>query len=1254
MSTTFAGTAPDAEQEIPKSAVGRFIAKYKTSYQVARTSLFWALLRRQKRHLKWMFFAFLLNSVALLQIANFTRGMVNNAIVDQTTAIWPWVVKIFIWACISFFTGLAGTMLLQRIGYQIEFDLRVWLYTHIQSADLRRLDAVASGQLVTRSLTDLALIEQLLLVFPAIISYLPLLLALGILVIILSPPMGILALSAVPLNLFLISRFRVRLRGLSWAELNERAEVMRTIDEPVRGIRVVKAFGREDREYSKLHTVTEKAYRFSMTRVRLLARYDVALKMAPFVIQASVLALGAHLMAAGRLDLGTFLLAFQICTALASISASFDEFASAWQYLRGAQDRIAEMLALGARPITDGRMAPAPSSGLQMLGVGVDLGSRRVLHDFAVQVPPGAIVVVTGPPGSGKSTIAAVASGLLIPNRGTAYLDGLELEEVDPAELRRSVRVVAEEPMLFATSLRENLRMGAPDDVDDDAILNALRTAGVEEVVGELEGGLDGYVGDRGLTLSGGQRQRVALSRALVARPRVLILDDALSAVNPSLEHEIVARIHAELPETSILFITRRAGPVALADEVVQLDPPTSMQQISESTGSAFETIVGAETLAGGGVDEVNAVMAVEELGEATEAAEGIAPGDAGSSTSLPATDAALAKVIGSLKITTEDMNVPGGDFGGTEPPYFWKVMQPFKWIALSAVGAVFLVTLARLAPDLLFGQVTDVVNDKSANTAEADLLALGVFVVGIFGAGASYLFRVRANKFTQSLIAYLRRRAFFRLGSLGVDYYDRELPGQVAARVVYDLDRILQFLQQTGFLLLSSSAVFIIGMLVIVGIAPAAFPLIAVLILLVVIIAFVQLPIGNQAWNWARQELGTVTAKFEEDFVARHEIRNLGAADIQTKKFVDACWQRRRAKWYALSVQAVGTQMLIFIATMTQALVLWRTGTLTLEGTLTIGTALAVYLLVQTSSQPLRQIGQLYSALLEVRVSWGRLREPFEEPILPTISPTAVDCPDLRGDVAFDNVAFSYPQTGRPVLHDVSFRIAAGTVTALVGYTGAGKSSIAKLLSRTYDPTEGRVSVDGIDLREMVLDTYIPRLGVVPQDAFVFRGTVATNIAYAVPDASRERVERAAREVGAYELLSSLSGGFDHPVEEEGKNLTAAQRQLIALARAWMTRPDVMVLDEATSLLDADVEQKVLDAVHNLGCSTLMITHRENVARSADTVVVLDAGRVVDAGSVDEVSRPGGPYDRLWNVQEASEEEIPLDAATGTGELES
>ena len=470
----------------------------------------------------------------------------------------------------------------------------------------------------------------------------------------------------------------------------------------------MKAFGREDTEGAKVHTVTEKAYRFSMTRVRLLARYDVVAqaravhhpgggarpRRAPHRVRAAS-------------SLGTFLLAFQICTALAMISANFDEFASAWQYLRGAQDRIAEMLALGSRPVTDGRIPPAPSSGLELRGVSVDLGMRRVLDDFGVSVPPGAIVVVNGPPGSGKSTIAAVASGLLIPNRGTAFLDGLELEEADPAELRRSIRVVAEEPMLFATSLRENLRMGAPEDVDDDMILKALRTAGVDEVVDELDGGLDGYVGDRGLTLSGGQRQRVALSRALVARPRVLILDDALSAVNPSLEHEIVARIHEELPETSILFITRRAGPVQLADQVVAA--AVRRRRCSTSTrrpASTFATLAEAATV-GGGVDEINAVMAVEELGELVEASEGIEPGTPGSSTALPASDARAGPSGGVAEAHDRERSTcRTATFGGTEPPYFWKVMRPFKWIG--AVGDLRGVPrhprAARARPDLRAG----------------------------------------------------------------------------------------------------------------------------------------------------------------------------------------------------------------------------------------------------------------------------------------------------------------------------------------------------------------------------------------------------------------------------------------------------------------------------------------------------------------------------------------------------------------------
>ena len=319
----------------------------------------------------------------------------------------------------------------------------------------------------------------------------------------------------------------------------------------------------------------------------------------------------------------------------------------------------------------------------------------------------------------------------------------------------------------------------------------------------------------------------------------------------------------------------------------------------------------------------------------------------------------------------------------------------------------------------------------------------------------------------------------------------------------------------------------------------------------------------------------------------------------------------------------------------MTTAIVLYQAGQLVLNQELSIGTATSVALLATTATRPLQALAPVYNEFLDARVSWGRLCEPFDEPILPEESPTARDCPPLDGPVTFDAVQFTYPETERTVLHDVSFTMEPGKVTALVGYTGAGKSSIAKLLGRTYDPQAGSVQVNGIDLRDLRPDTFRRHLGIVPQDPFVFQGTVASNIRYSKPDASDEDVEAAIRAVGAWDLLSVLPGRFEHVVEEEGHNLTAAQRQLIALARAWLAQPELLVLDEATSLLDTEVEDIIIEAVHNLECTTLMITHRESVAAKSDFIVVLDAGRVVDSGPEEVVARPGGPYDRLWRVQE-------------------
>ncbi len=1232
------------------------LEKYRHSFSVARASLFWACLARQKRTLKWLFFILIVASIALFQIANLTRGMVDNAIVDQTAPLWPYVTHIAFWAVWGLIFGFIQQQLGDRLSYSIEFDLRVWLYTHVQSADLRNLDRVATGQLVTRSITDLQLVEQLLRIFPTLIGFTPLLVALSVIVIILNPFVGIMAILALPINIIILRRFSRRLRALSWAELNERAEVTRAIDEPVRGIRVVKAFGREREETAKVEDVTARAYRYSMTRARLLAKYDGMMKAVPILTQAGLLAIGAWRLSEDALSLGTFLLAFQLGTGLATLASVFDELGSAWQYLRGAQDRLAEMLALSSRPITDGRMVPAPSTGLEIDNVTVTYGNREFLHGLDLTVAPGDFVVVHGSPGSGKTTLAGIASGLLDTSDGEARLDGLPLAELDPAELRRAIRVVSEEPLLLAASLRDNLLLGAWGEITDEQLIDALRTAGADEVIRDMEGGLDGMIGDRGLTVSGGQRQRISLARALIAKPRVLVLDDALSAVNPSLEIDIMQRVRVALPDTAILYITRRAGLVDIADRDVELAPPTTIDVPAPSASPASILLDEDEAITvlegSDGVDALTGVMDVEEVGLAAEAGDempGRAPGSRADTAGLAQIDPSLAKMIDALEVSTETTLVTDDMAYRDELRGFGSVAGFFKGVLSLSLVLVVIAALCKIAPDIIFGQISDLVGDADDTDLGAALAAAGalVLIAGLY-AIVAWQFRIQAQKFVQNVILLLRRRVFRRITKLGINYYDRELPGDVATRVVADLDNLLRFAQGPGFILVSNLTISLVGLAAIIVLAPGTWIIVVVMVGLILGVTALQLPVAMRGFGWAREELQVVTRKFQEDFTSRHEIRHLGAHAIQTQKYVEACWDRRRSRWWATTVQNAHANTVTFLATMMSALLLWQTGQGVLEQSLTIGTALAVQVLSNTATLPLRSLGQLYNQFLDVRVSWRRLKEPFHEPIVPIDGADVRECPPVTGTVKFNAVSFTYPSTNRPVLRGTSFTMEPGKVTALVGYTGAGKSSIAKLLMRTYDPDTGSITVDGTDIRDFTLASYRDELGIVPQDPFLFKGTISSNIRYGKPEATDAEVEAAIRSVGAYDLLSVLPGGFDHVVEEEGHNLTAAQRQLVALARAWLARPDLLILDEATSLLDAGVEDQIIAAVHELSCTTLMITHRENVASLADNIVVLEAGEVVDEGPEEQVARPNGPYDRLWRVQadeEAEERDRQLSA---------
>ena len=1163
-----------------------------------RSALLWQMLAKQRKWVVWSLVLFIINALSILSVTQVTVQMVDKAIVDQTKPLGPYVGQIIVLALISFVFGFAQRLVTVRLSYQLEFDVRTRLYRAVHSANPENLRELASGQLITRSLTDLHIMELFLQFAPLIIGIMPLFVGVSIYMLVINPLLAVVAMGGLPVNVWLLRKFRVRLWGLSFAELNERAEITSAIDEPVRGIRVVRAFGREEQERGRVAATALRTFKFAMTRWRLLARYDVPLKLAPVIFQGALLFLGARFVRSDTLTLGTFMLAFQVNAYVVQVAGLVDEAASMWQYLRSAQQRLGEVLAMADDTPTGGVDVPPPAEGLVVANATVSFDGRTVLNGVDVQVRPGELVAVTGGPSSGKSTLAAIASGALLCDAGFALLEGVPLEDLAPAGLHRAVRVASETPWLFAATARENLELGVDGHASEEALARALQVAAADSVIAELAGGLDGQVGDRGLTLSGGQRQRLGLARALVAPPRVLVLDDALSAVNPSLEVEILQRIRSEFPEVGILCMSRRNGVSTIADRTVALPEPV-------------------------GEPLVIASVDAEQLDVLAQA----------------------ASVVDSLELSDDVPAVREADVAIDTPVRPWEVIRPFKVLAGTAIAVLTLQTLVKYAPEIMFGEVADKLKDnvtKGGGSHQTDRLALALVLLGVVGAFAAYGYRVLSQRAAQGAMYLLRRRMFQRLSRLGIDFYDREMPGEVAARVVFDLDKLQTFVERALFIFFTTVMTIIVGLGVVLVISPAVFPIVGGMVALLVIASLVQYPLSNAAYNEVRTNLGRVTSTFEEDFGARDAIRGYGAVERQTERFVRRSWDLRRGRRKAEVINAVFGDIAQLASQVMAALVLYRAGDLVLAGTISVGATLTMRLAATTASQPIATMSRLYTFLLEARISWRRLQEPFRVPVLPVEQEAAGACPELRGDIDFDHVAFAYPHTGRTVLHDVSIHVPAGTVVSMVGYTGAGKSTISKLLLRTYDPDAGAVRVDGIDLRDVTLDSYRERIAVVPQDAFLFKGTVASNIAYGNPAASREEIEAAAVAVCADEVLHSLPGGFDCTVDEAARNLTAAQQQLIALARAWLARPDVLVLDEATSCLDARLEQRVLEAVGRLGCTTVMVTHRDNVVAASDMVVVLDEGRVAEVGTPLQLRGAGGAYDRLW-VREPEPEPEPV-----------
>lgn len=573
------------------------------------------------------------------------------------------------------------------------------------------------------------------------------------------------------------------------------------------------------------------------------------------------------------------------------------------------------------------------------------------------------------------------------------------------------------------------------------------------------------------------------------------------------------------------------------------------------------------------------------------------------------------------------------------------RYLGRYRKLTIFAYSALFLATAAQLAVPQMVQRIIDTITqaEEAQNLSVSQQAIIGAVIAiigfaiarGIFAFTQTYL----AEILSQNIAFELRNDIFSKIQRLSFSYHDRNQTGQLMIRATDDVERLRTFIAQ-GMLLALQSLVLMVGTLTILFLTNVSLTLVILPILPIAVVSFMIFgSVAQPLFKEIQKRLSRVNTILQENVAGLKVVKAFASEKREQERFagsIDHLLEQRIKVSHTLSILF---PIVFTVASLGQAAILYFGGRSIIGGTLTVGEWQEFSLYLVYLFLPLGQLGFIIALLAQASASAGRIFEILDAKNDVEDKANARTLEQVTGDVAFENVTFRYFSSGDPVLTDVSFSAKPGDTIALLGATGSGKTTVINLIPRFYDVSEGRITIDGHDVRDVTLDSLREHIGIVLQETTLFSGTIRENIAFGKPDASEEEIISAAKAAAAYEFIMSFPKGFDTPVGERGSTLSGGQKQRIAIARALLLSPNILILDDSTSSVDLQTEYLIQQALDKLmeGRTSFVIAQRISTVVNADQIIILENGHVVDSGTHEELMEQSAIYAEIYDSQLAS-----------------